>query len=99
MEKLYEIVKNLNDLFIEMKQNELIKGISKCKEEQIKVCFENIRNKIKSFSRKEFENIYTNFNDYEKELKKKYQFSNFSFVFIRDLLKLTNLRENTDFIE
>ena len=99
MEKLYEIVKILNDLFIEMKQNELIKGISKYKEEQIEVYFENIRNKIKSFSKKEFENIYTNFNDYEKELKKKYQVSNFSFVFIRDLMKLTNLRENTDFIE
>ena len=99
MEKLYEIVKILNDLFIEMKQNELVKGISKYKEEQIEVYFENIRNKIKSFSKKEFEDIYTNFNNYEKELKKKYQFSNFSFVFIRDLLKLTNLRENTDFIE
>ena len=84
MEKLYEIVKILNDLFIEMKQNELVKGISKYKEEQIEVYFEN---------------IYTNFNNYEKELKKKYQFSNFSFVFIRDLLKLTNLRENTNFIE
>ena len=99
MEKLYEIVKILNDLFIEMKQNELVKGISKYKEEQIEVYFENIRNKIKNFSKKEFEDIYTNFNDYEKELKKKYQVSNFSFVFIRDLLKLTNLRENTDFIE
>ena len=99
MEKLYEIVKILNDLFIKIKQNELVKGISKNKEEQIEVYFENIRNKIKSFSKKEFENIYTNFNDYEKELKKKYQVSNFSFVFIRDLLKLTNLRENTDFIE
>jgi|GEM_PF-2393984 hypothetical protein len=99
MEKLYEIVKILNDLFIEMKQNELVKGISKYKEEQIEVYFENIRNKIKSFSKKEFENIYTNFNNYEKELKKKYQVSNFSFVFIRDLLELTNLRENTNFIE
>lgn len=99
MEKLYEIVKILNDLFIEMKQNELVKGISKYKEEQIEVYFKNIRNKIKSFSKKEFEDIYINFNDYEKELKKKYQFSNFSFVFIRDLLKLTNLRENTNFIE
>ena len=99
MEKLYEIVKILNDLFIEIKQNELVKGISKYKEEQIEVYFENIRNKIKSFSKKEFEDIYTNFNNYEKELKKKYQFSNFSFVFIRDLLKLTNLRENTNFIE
>lgn len=99
MEKLYEIVKILNDLFIEIKQNELVKGISKYKEEQIEVYFENIRNKIKSFSKKEFEDIYTNFNNYEKELKKKYQFSNFSFVFIRDLLKLTNLIENTDFIE
>ena len=99
MEKLYEIVKILNDLFIEMKQNELVKGISKYKEEQIEVYFENIKNKIKSFSKKEFENIYTNFNNYEKELKKEYQFSNFSFVFIRDLMKLTNLRENTDFIE
>jgi len=99
MEKLYEIVKILNDLFIEMKQNELVKGISKYKEEQIKVYFENIRNKIKSFSKKEFEDIYINFNNYEKELKKKYQVSNFSFVFIRDLLELTNLRENTNFIE
>jgi hypothetical protein len=99
MEKLYEIVKILNDLFIEIKQNELVKGISKYKEEQIEVYFENIRNKIKSFSKKEFKDIYINFNNYEKELKKKYQFSNFSFVFIRDLLKLTNLRENTDFIE
>lgn len=99
MEKLYEIIKILNDLFIEMKQNELVKGISKYKEEQIEVYFENIRNKIKNFSKKEFEDIYINFNNYEKELKKKYQFSNFSFVFIRDLMKLTNLRENTDFIE
>ena len=99
MEKLYEIVKILNDLFIEMKQNELVKGISKYKEEQIEVYFENIRNKIKSFSKKEFEDIYINFNDYEKELKRKHQFSNFSFVFIRDLLELTNLRENTNFIE
>ena len=99
MEKLYEIVKILNDLFIEMKQNELVKGISKYKEEQIEVYFENIRNKIKNFSKKEFEDIYINFNDHEKELKKKHQVSNFSFVFIRDLLKLTNLRENTDFIE
>ena len=99
MEKLYEIVKILNDLFIEIKQNELVKGISKYKEEQIEVYFENIRNKIKSFSKKEFKDIYINFNNYEKELKKKYQFSNFSFVFIRDLLKLTNLIENTDFIE
>lgn len=99
MEKLYEIVKILNDLFIEIKQNELVKGISKYKEEQIEVYFENIRNKIKSFSKKEFKDIYINFNNYEKELKKKYQFSNFSFVFIRDLLKLTNLRENTNFIE
>ena len=99
MEKLYEIVKILNDLFIEIKQNELVKGISKHKEEQIEIYFENIRNKIKNFSKKESEDIYTNFNNYEKELKKKYQFSNFSFVFIRDLLKLTNLRENTDFIE
>jgi hypothetical protein len=99
MEKLYEIVKILNDLFIEMKQNELVKGISKYKEEQIEVYFENIRNKIKNFSKKEFEDIYINFNNYEKELKKKYQVSNFSFVFIRDLMKLTNLRENTDFIE
>lgn len=99
MGKLYEIVKILNDLFIEMKKNELVKGISKYKEKQIKVYFENIRNKIKSFSKKEFEDIYINFNDYEKELKKKYQVSNFSFVFIRDLLKLTNLRENTDFLE
>lgn len=99
MEKLYEIVKILNDLFIEMKQNELVKGISKYKEEQIEVYFENIRNKIKSFSKKEFEDIYINFNNYEKELKKKYQVSNFSFVFIRDLLELTNLRENTNFIE
>lgn len=99
MEKLYEIVKFLNDLFIEIKQNELVKGISKYKEEQIEVYFENIRNKIKSFSKKEFKDIYINFNNYEKELKKKYQFSNFSFVFIRDLLKLTNLIENTDFIE
>ena len=99
MEKLYEIIKILNDLFIEMKQNELVKGISKYKEEQIEVYFENIRNKIKNFSKKEFEDIYINFNDYEKELKKKYQVSNFSFVFIRDLLKLTNLRENTNFIE
>lgn len=33
MEKLYEIVKILNDLFIEIKQNELVKGISKHKEE------------------------------------------------------------------
>ena len=99
MEKLYEIVKILNDLFIKMKQNELVKGISKYKEEQIEVYFENIRNKIKNFSKKEFEDIYINFNDYEKELKKKYQVSNFSFVFIRDLLKLTNLRENTNFIE
>ena len=93
MEKLYEIVKILNDLFIEMKQNELVKGISKYKEEQIEVYFKNIRNKIKSFSKKEFEDIYINFNDYEKELKKKYQFSNFSFVFIRDLLKNTNFIE------
>ena len=31
MEKLYEIVKILNDLFIEMKQNELVNGISKNK--------------------------------------------------------------------
>ena len=99
MEKLYEIVKILNDLFIEIKQNELVKGISKYKEEQIEVYFENIRNEIKSFSKKEFKDIYINFNNYEKELKKKYQFSNFSFVFIRDLLKLTNLIENTDFIE
>lgn len=99
MEKLYEIVKILNDLFIEIKQNELVKGISKYKEEQIEVYFENIKNKIKKFSKKEFEDIYINFNDYEKELKKKYQVSNFSFVFIRDLLKLTNLRENTNFIE
>lgn len=99
MEKLYEIVKILNDLFIEIKQNELVKGISKYKEEQIEVYFENIKNKIKNFSKKEFEDIYINFNDYEKELKKKYQVSNFSFVFIRDLLKLTNLRENTNFIE
>ena len=99
MEKLYEIVKILNDLFIEIKQNELVKGISKYKEEQIEVYFENIRNKIKNFSKKEFKDIYINFNNYEKELKKKYQFSNFSFVFIRDLLKLTNLIENTDFIE
>ena len=99
MEKLYEIVKILNYLFIEIKQNELVKGISKYKEEQIEVYFENIRNKIKSFSKKEFKDIYINFNNYEKELKKKYQFSNFSFVFIRDLLKLTNLIENTDFIE
>ena len=99
MEKLYEIVKILNDLFIEMKQNELVKGISKYKEKQIEVYFENIRNKIKSFSKKEFEDIYINFNNYEKELKKKYQVSNFSFVFIRDLLELTNLRENTNFIE
>ena len=99
MEKLYEIVKILNDLLIEIKQNELVKGISKYKEEQIEVYFENIRNKIKSFSKKEFKDIYINFNNYEKELKKKYQFSNFSFVFIRDLLKLTNLIENTDFIE
>ena len=37
MEKLYEIVKILNDLFIEMKQNELVNGISKNKEEQIEV--------------------------------------------------------------
>ena len=99
MEKLYGIVKILNDLFIEIKQNELVKGISKYKEEQIEVYFENIRNKIKSFSKKEFKDIYINFNNYEKELKKKYQFSNFSFVFIRNLLKLTNLIENTDFIE
>ena len=99
MEKLYEIVKILNDLFIEMKQNELVNGISKNKEEQIEVYFKNIRNKIKNFSKKEFKDIYINFNNYEKELKKKYQFSNFSFVFIRDLLKLTNLIENTDFIE
>lgn len=99
MEKLYEIVKILNDLFIEMKQNELVKGIPKYKEEQIEVYFENIRNKIKNFSKKEFEDIYINFNNYEKELKKKYQVSNFSFVFIRDLMKLTNLRENTDFIK
>lgn len=99
MEKLYEIVKFLNDLFIEIKQNELVKGISKHKEKQIEIYFENIRNKIKSFSKKEFKDIYINFNNYEKELKKKYQFSNFSFVFIRDLLKLTNLIENTDFIE
>lgn len=99
MEKLYEIVKFLNDLFIEIKQNELVKGISKHKEKQIEIYFENIRNKIKNFSKKEFKDIYINFNNYEKELKKKYQFSNFSFVFIRDLLKLTNLIENTDFIE
>lgn len=99
MEKLYKIVKILNDLFIEIKQNELVNGISKYKEEQIEIYFKNIRNKIKKFSKKEFEDIYTNFNNYEKELKKKYQFSNFSFVFIRDLLKLTNLIENTDFIE
>ena len=99
MEKLYEIVKILNDLFVEIKQNELIKGISKYKEEQIEVYFENIRNKIKNFSKKEFEDIYINFNNYENELKKKYLFSNFPFIFIRDLLKLTNLRENTNFIE
>ena len=46
MEKLYEIVKILNDLFIEIKQNELVKGISKYKEEQIEVYFENIEKSL-----------------------------------------------------
>ena len=83
------------ETFIHIKDNKIysypMKGTINASEE-------NAKQKLLD-SKKEFEDIYINFNDYEKELKKKDQVSNFSFVFIRDLLKLTNLRENTNFIE